>query len=234
MIDHIRRNKLDAVTIDPFVSGHEVAENDNGAIDKVARAYLEIAQATGSSFDLVVHTRKTNGGPITIEDARGASSQVGVARAARVLNVMSVEEANRASVESRTQFVRIDDAKANFAARRTTTQWVNLQGVVLASGADVGVATAWAWPDAAEGISETDLEPVWAAVRAGEWRKDSQADAWIGKPIATALGLDLTRKADDAKVKALIKKWLKDKKLITVQKKDEKYKCRSCVEVANG
>jgi len=64
--------KLDVVIIDPFVSSHRVTENDNPAIDLVAKQWGKIADRTNTAIELVHHTRKTNGAETTVEDARGA------------------------------------------------------------------------------------------------------------------------------------------------------------------
>ncbi len=51
----IRENGIDVLQIDPFVSCHAVNENDNGAIDRVAKLWGKIADETGCAIELV-HT----------------------------------------------------------------------------------------------------------------------------------------------------------------------------------
>src|SRR6185436_7946730 len=48
----IRDKGIDAMTIDPFVSSHRISENDNMAIDKVAKAWAQLAEETDCAFDL--------------------------------------------------------------------------------------------------------------------------------------------------------------------------------------
>ena len=59
--DAIKAREIDVMILDPFVSCHRVAENDNPAIDAVVKKFAEIADATECSIDLEHHIRKTNG-----------------------------------------------------------------------------------------------------------------------------------------------------------------------------
>ena len=51
--------KIDVFILDPFVKTHAVPENDNGAIDQVARRYAGIADTANCSIELTHHVRKT-------------------------------------------------------------------------------------------------------------------------------------------------------------------------------
>jgi RecA-family ATPase len=102
VIETIRANKLDVFQVDPFVSSHRVTENDNNAIDRVAKTWARIADQTGVAIELVHHVRKTAPGQeITVEDGRGASALLAAARSARVLNPMAENEANSFGLESK-------------------------------------------------------------------------------------------------------------------------------------
>ena len=59
------------------------------------------------------------------------------------------------------------------------------------------------------------------AIRAGKWREHPAAAAWVGKAVATALGLDLENRANKAKVTGLIKMWLSAGSLRVVDGEDE-------------
>ena len=61
---------------------------------------------------------------------------------------------------------------------------------------------------------------VAAAIQAGKWKKAVQADNWVGYPVAKALGLDLTNKADRAKVRHLLEGWIGTGKLVVVNDTD--------------
>jgi RecA-family ATPase len=53
----IARN-VDVLVIDPFVSSHGVNENDNSAIDAVAKTWARIAKRANCAIVLVHHSRK--------------------------------------------------------------------------------------------------------------------------------------------------------------------------------
>ena len=91
----ITDNRIDVMTVDPFVSSHRVTENDNNAIETVAKTSAGIADETRSAIDLVHHTRKTGGRETVVEDGRGGSALLYAARSARVLNGMTEAEAKR-------------------------------------------------------------------------------------------------------------------------------------------
>ena len=97
LVATIRANKIDVVMIDPFISSHQVPENDNNAIDAVAKTWTMIADVTNTAIDLAHHTRKTGGAAVTVEDGRGASALLSAVRPARVLNVMTEDEAAKAA-----------------------------------------------------------------------------------------------------------------------------------------
>jgi RecA-family ATPase len=84
---------FDVFALDPFVSSHRCTENDNNAIDLVAKIFGRIAGEANCAIELVHHTRKTGGAEITAEDGRGASAMSAAARSVRVLNPMSKDEA---------------------------------------------------------------------------------------------------------------------------------------------
>ena len=54
--DH--RRKIDVIVIDPFVSSHEVPENDNTAQDMVVKEWGRVADRGNCAVHLVDHTRK--------------------------------------------------------------------------------------------------------------------------------------------------------------------------------
>ncbi len=222
----IRKNKLDVFIVDPFVSSHRVSENDNNAIDMVAREWARIADETGCAIDLVHHSRKTGGGEVTVEDARGASALISAARDARVLNPMSADEAEKAGVEPRFAYFRVDSgAKANMAPRSEKAQWFHFVSVDLENGGglevdSVGVVTEWKWPDALDGLSVADLRKVQDALATGEHGENVQAKDWAGIAVAETLGLDLDDKAAKARVKSLLRTWIKNKALRIEERPD--------------
>ncbi|WP_339033628.1 AAA family ATPase [Bradyrhizobium symbiodeficiens] len=234
----IKTTGIDVMTIDPFVSCHRVAENDNPAIDAVAKKFADIANATNCSFNLEHHIRKTNGNEATVDDGRGASSLVGAARSIEVLNKMAPAEAAKLGVDQHWRYFSVDDGKANMAPLGER-RWFKLESVSLGNGTgfypegdNVGVVTAWKPPDHTEGVTGADFDRCASAIRAGRWKESIQAKDWAGKPVAKALGLDLDSKADKAKVKGLLDFWIRAGSLVVVEEKDEHREMKKFVKVA--
>ncbi|MGW9331585.1 AAA family ATPase [Bosea sp. NPDC055594] len=239
----IRENRVDLLVIDPFVASHGVPENDNGAIDRVAKVWAGIAERCDCAIELVHHVRKSASGAegYTVEDARGGSSLIGAVRSARVLNGMTKEEAERANVEPerRRLHFRVDDGKANMAPPMEKAAWFQMVSVGLGNGRgaepedNVGVATAWEMPGVLDNVTAADCERVIAMVRADEtFRMDSQASNWIGHAIAEVLGLDVDRKADREQVNRVLRMWIDKGALATQRRQDDHRKMR--VFVAPG
>ncbi len=225
LIEFIRDQDIGAVVIDPFVSSHRVSENDNGAIDRVVKAWGRVAQATGCAIDLVHHSRKTNGGDVSVEDGRGASALLAAARYARTLRRMTEEEADRLGVErlDRAAYVRIDGGKANLSPLASDAVWFRLANVLLPNGDHVQAASPWAPPDPFDAVSPADLLRVQKAINAGRgpkgegWRENVQTGpAWVGHVIAQALGLDVGRPREAARVRALLRTWIASGDLVKV------------------
>ena len=191
---------IDAFTADPFVLSHAVPENDNGAIDRVAKTWARIAEACNCAVELVHHVRKPSGGQAsyTVEDARGGSALIGAVRSARVLNVMSLEEAEKADVSSvdRRRFFRVDDGKANMAPPIEQADRRELVSIGLGNACDdapedfVGVVTPWTMPGLFDAVAVSDLKRVQSAIRVGEWAESVQAANWAGYAVADVLKID--------------------------------------------
>lgn len=117
VVDTITANRVDCWIIDPFISAHAVPENDNGAIDMVAKELAGIADVTNCAVEVVHHVRKSNGAELTVDDARGAVALIGAARSVRVINSMTADEAAKAGIDpaQRRLYFRIDNGKANLA-----------------------------------------------------------------------------------------------------------------------
>lgn len=112
------KNKIDVLQIDPFVSCHRVVENDNGAIDLVAKSWSGIANTANCSVMIAHHTRKPmtggNGGGMSIDDGRGAGALINAARQKCVLNNMTKEEAKAADIDEnqRRYYFRADSERS--------------------------------------------------------------------------------------------------------------------------
>jgi len=205
----IRARSIDVLVVDPFVSSHQVSENDNGAIDLVAKKWARLADECNCSIELVHHTRKTNGEEATTEAARGASALLSAARSGRVLNRMTSGERESAGIPASdmTTYFAVTRDKANLAPAGDR-QWRHMVPVQLANGDSVGVAEAWTWPDTFDGMTVKDLLAVQNAIEGKHPRYSDQAgDEWAGVIVADVLGMDAT--TDRKRIKRMIADWLK-------------------------
>ncbi|MBL8773896.1 MAG: AAA family ATPase [Phenylobacterium sp.] len=145
----VARYGLDALVIDPFVSSHRVTENDNNAIDVVAKEWGRVAGEMRIGVEVVHHTTKAAiGREVRVEDGRGGGALLFAARSARVLNTMSEEEAATVGLmKARRYYFRVDNGKANLTPPPDRSAWFKFEGVDLGNGDNVGVVTSWDWPE---------------------------------------------------------------------------------------
>jgi hypothetical protein len=237
IVTSIKTSGIDVLIIDPFISSHRVSENDNNAIDLVAKAWSHIADVTGCAVNLVHHSRKLNGEEVTVDSGRGASALVAACRSARTLNQMTKDEASRLGVENHRFYFRVDDGKSSMQPPLEDATWHRLVNVDLPNGPmgtvgdKVGVVTRWEKPDPMGVLTARDLRAVQNAVAGGKWRDNAQARDWVGKAIAKALGLALPEEA--SRVKFLLQTWIKSGALTVVRGLDSKRMPRDFIEVGD-
>jgi RecA-family ATPase len=224
MTRKIKENNIGAVILDPFVSAHLVNENNNGSIQAVVAMLRKLARDTNSSVQLVHHIRKGNGDDATIDSVRGAGSLIGAARAARVINRITPDDAIALGVDEHEALgiFRVDDGKANLAPPSDKAIYRRMQSVEIANGEHIGVATEFKLPDMFDDVTTKNLYNVQRAVGQAEeqgeaYRENSQAANWIGIAIAEELDLDLEKPNQLAKVKAVLKQWIKSGSLKKVK-----------------
>lgn len=223
----IQRRKIDVLLIDPFVSSHEVEENANTKIDKIAKAWGRVAKAAGCCIVLVHHTSKAGAGEVTAMSSRGAVALINAARSTLVINRMDAETARELGIpdDQRRRCISVADDKHNRAPAEKA-DWYRLESVALGNGADdhpgdnIAVVVPWALPDPFDGIKESDLYAVQWLVNRGSYRADAQAHEWVGHAVAKALGLEVER--DKARIKRLIKTWIANKVLLVELRKEPK------------
>lgn len=232
LVAELLARKIDVLIIDPFVSSHSVSENDNGAIDAIAKEWARVGVKANCSIVLVHHTRKLGGGEATAEGARGAVALVGAARSVIALNKMTPEEAGQFGIEGedRRRYFRAYDDKNNRTPPADKSDWYRLASIDLGNGPPGGhgdnlpVVLPWSPPDAFSGIVAADLIRVQDAIRAGDWKADPQAEEWAGCAVADVLDLDVAdRKGKDAaRVKKLLVRWIENGVLVKITKRCDK------------
>ncbi len=225
---------IDVLIVDPFVSSHEVEENANSKIDKIAKAWGRVAKDASCSIVLVHHTSKAGAAEVTALSARGAVALVNACRSALVLNRMDDQEAERFAIEDdaeRRRHFTVQDDKHNRAPAEKA-DWFRLASVDLGNGDSVGVVEPWSPPDPFDGLTGDHLYRVQLALVEGEHREDWQSPAWAGIVVANVLGLDPKAKADRARIRKVLSTWVEAGALRIAERDDEKRKPRKWVEVA--
>lgn len=235
VVGQIQRNNIDVMIVDPFVSTHRVNENDNGAIDKVAKLWAQIADYTNSAVDVVHHLRKLADREATVEDARGAISLIGAARSVRVLNRMSDSDANAAGIkpDDRLSYFHIHYGKSNLTRMDTAQHWRKMESVSLGNGPSkltpgdtAGVVTPWRWPskeELMEGVPDDVTEMVRVRLANQNYRDSDQSEDWAGYVIAEIMGSPIAiskgMTAEKRRFKRIIDAW-KDAGFLMVERDD--------------
>lgn len=186
----IRENKIDVAIVDPFVTTHRVNENDNGAIDRVVKAWNAIAEETNTAVMLVHHSRKPSGGELTVDDTRGASALLAAARSARTINTMTTKEAEECEIEERQRrnYFSSYVGKANLSMPAENRDWFKIEAVDLENGFDlsdsVGVVTPWHYPRVeVPKITDIVIRQACDKIKAGgPWRKSTRDQRALGRP----------------------------------------------------
>lgn len=232
VVSQIKSNGIDVMIIDPFVSTHRVNENDNGAIDAVAKLWGKIADETNCAIDVVHHIRKVSDRDATVEDSRGAVSLISAARSARILNQMSGDQASEAGInqEDRFSYFNVNAGKSNMTVRSGRVDWRKLVSVPLGNGRGLtkpqdhaGVVTEWKWPSAEEIAGETtpeQLAQIKMLVDNGAYKEKANAKPWVGEAVAYVLGMDADEKATRKKITALLKQWFSDGHFHVAEERD--------------
>ncbi len=231
LIEEIKARSIDVLILDPFVSSHEVSENDNRAIDLVAKEWGRIADVCDCSINLVHHVRKQNGQEANADSARGAKSLTDAARSVVVYNRMTKEEGEQAGIKPELVgfYFRAQNDKANLSPP-DAAEWYRMNNVDLDNGDEVGVAASWSWPDAFDGISLHKTKEVQRAVAEGDWREDVRSrDKWVGNIIAEVLAMD--PEDDRKRITRIVKEWVKNGVLRVVENDVGHRKTAKFVEV---
>jgi hypothetical protein len=237
----IGRRGIDVLIVDPFVSSHQVEENANSKIDKIAKAWGRVAKAANCVIVLVHHTSKAGASDVTAMSARGAVALINAARSTLVFNRMTDEEAGRLGIspDQRSRYFNVADDKHN----RTPSEkadWYELIGVDLGNGVDdysgdsIAVAVPWTQPDPLDDVTPEHLESVKRAIDAGEWRENVQAAQWAGHAVAKVLGLDVEDKSDKRRIKSILCQMIRNGALKVERRADSTRQERPFIVVGLG
>ena len=233
---------IDYLDVDPFVSSHGVDENNNSAIDAVAKEWVRIAFEANCAISLAHHVRKPSGGETSAHDARGASAMVNAARSVLVLQRMSVDDAKGFRVPEcdRRKYFSVYDDKNNKAPSASQAEWYEFVGMGLGNGDDtgpednIGAAHRWYPPDTFEGVNGSQLQYIQKKIAAApkdECRKSHLSPGWVGKIVLAVLGLNRDDPGDRERVKRMLTAWIENGALRTVDLADKTGQKREHVEV---
>lgn len=226
---------IDIFAFDPLANMTESPET-NDVFRRLGKRLSLMADRLNASVELVHHTRKLNGAEASVEDSRGGSALIGAVRSGRALNPMTTEEAAKAGLETHVDHFRVEAAgKANLTRAAQHSTWYRRVSIPLPNGDDVASLEPWQWPDAFDGISANDALRVWGMVKNAnpQPRYSSQSAQWVGKIVASVLGLDLEDKNHRARVNTMIGTWIKTG-VLTVEEVEDSRNGRTTKAVFAG
>lgn len=220
LADFFRRKDITLAIFDPLQDLSQSPES-NEAFRALGARIRRLANETGAAIGMIHHTRKPSAGTqLSLDDGRGGSALRGVARFNRLLAPMTGVEGAQAGVEDFRAYFRIAEAESNLAPPSSDrNQWFEKVGVEIGNGAPYPTIRKWTWPEAFTGVTVNDAFRVRAAIadRADKdepARANVQAKDWAGHIVAEVLRLDLTKKADKARVVAMLRAWVETKVLL--------------------
>ena len=232
--DEVREKRIDVAIVDPFVSTHEVEENDNSKIQRVATQWVLIAEEAGCAIELIHHVTKGNI-EITADSGRGAGALKDKCRSVRTINGMSEAEALDAGIPSadRYSYFRVDAGKANMAKRSGVSDWRRFVSVKLGNGKgnmaaingdEIGVVTAWEWPSsekiAENSLTDEQMHHLKTTLDNGSYKAAANAKEWAGLAVAYVMGADADDKAARKRAGTILKALLKEGVLAEVTERD--------------
>ncbi|MER8941259.1 AAA family ATPase [Mesorhizobium sp. M0915] len=221
LIQFVLANNIDVVIFDPFVSLHNVNENDNGQIDAVMKELGRLASKGKCAVDVIHHSRKTNGEGQSVETIRGARSLTDAARMARVIDTMTETEAenfgllgfdaNGREKPSYRRYIYERPAKQNLAPPADKRCWYLLVSVPVGNAGKeqdlepsdwVGVPTSWSPPEGEPLFEDDKLPDLLKLFENSDQRVSDKAKDWAGYAIGELLDYDMGRGMKSADVLA--------------------------------
>jgi hypothetical protein len=252
LVEQIKLRGIDVVVVDPFVSCHELPENDNTAQDMVVKEWGAVAELGGCAVHLIDHTRKApNGTEVATESARGAKAKTDAARIVRVINRMTKDEGEKVfGIKEPWRYFHTFNDKANMAPPVEARNWFHLESVGLGNGNaaaafsvgagavagdSVGVVTRWVPPSAQDLVTGDSFKAMVEAMGVDEWLMAPQAgEKWIGNAAAKALNLCIIQPKDRRAVKEVLMQWFKAGLLKEVVQTDANRMSRKFIKIAGG
>lgn len=206
-------SRIDCMILDPLQDLSRSPET-NEVMRLLGARLRRFAAKCDLAIGLIHHTRKMQAGvKASIDDMRGGSALRGTARFNRLLVPMSEDEAAKAGLQDHRSHFQIGDIEGNLAPPSSDyAKWFEKVSVLAENGESVGVVTPWSWPNAFMGLQRQDAAMARNAIAACNppARENSQSPEWAGVVIANALGLPFEELADKARLKSILKEWIKE------------------------
>lgn len=172
----VRKHAIDVCIFDPFIALSGAPENDNTAVDRVAKILTGLAESLDIAIFVAHHFAKGEAAPGDASKVRGASALVDASRFSCTLMPMSADDATYYGVsdDERRSYVRMDDAKANLVARSPAARWFRICGVQIGNGTDaypkgdnVHTVEAWTPPETWNGVPVQTLNAILSQIDRG-------------------------------------------------------------------
>lgn len=219
MTETLLERGIDWLDVDPFVSSHSVNENNNGAVDAVAKEWIGIAHVVDCALSLTHHIRKPSGSEPSAYDARGAVAMINAARSVPIIHKMTKEQAQELAIPEadRKKYISVYDDKNNKCPAALAATWFEFVGVDLNNGDqsyppgdNVGMLVPWVAPDSFGGVTVHQLRNVQMMVssKPEQCRKHSASPKWVGRQVAFVLDMNIDDLSDKARIKKYVDTWL--------------------------
>ncbi|RUW47671.1 hypothetical protein EOA32_28105 [Mesorhizobium sp. M1A.F.Ca.ET.072.01.1.1] len=212
LIQFALANKIDVIILDPFVSLHNVNENDNGQIDAVVKELGRLASKGKCAVEVIHHSRKTNGEGQSVETIRGARAFTDAVRMARVIDTMNETEADNFGLigfdehgrekPSYRRYIYERPAKQNLAPPADKRCWYFLESVAVGNAGKeqdlepsdwVGVPTPWTPPKGGSLFEDDQLPALLKLFENEDQRADIRSQDWAGYAVGELLDYDMGR-----------------------------------------
>jgi len=215
----ILEHGVKVMIVDPLISIHNASENANEQMQVVVSALRSIARDTSAAVHYLHHNRK--GGGASADDMRGGVALKDGSRALRMLFKPDNELLKPLNIpaEVKGYLIAETSGKSNFAANPIAnhafyqTIGVNLENATEQFNADsIGVAALYTPPDLMDGISMSQCQKIWNAMKVLEpelRRSSAQTDDWVGLWLMEWLDLNPDKEEDVGRTKEILKAWVK-------------------------
>jgi hypothetical protein len=248
LVAEIKRRGVDIVVVDPFVSCHELPENDNTAQDMIVKEWGAVAERGNCAVHLLDHTRKApSGTEVETESSRGAKAKTDAARVVRVINRMTDAAGKSYGIADPWQYFNTFHDKSNMAPPVNHRPWFHLESVSMGNGGamagvgaaqtageSVGVVVQWTPPSARDVVTSENFRKAAKILGNKLWRADIRATNWWGSIVAPVLEIDDPKKRGLAQLNALVKAWINAGVAQEIEDFDEHRKLRKYIQIIGG